>query len=171
MVGNSDESGWRRPPARRGISWSPPQRPHPVASFRTVGGGFWYRISLPYIEACFLHRVPLKTRRVPEEAFLSTARIFGTREGPLRYRMPTTQPPSHHSTPSTPVPNATKARNGKGIACREFIKLPEKRRPLQKRSPECRPSHSLRKTPGITLSPTRKPQMSSLPQKCSGHHP
>ena len=49
---------------------------------------------------------PLKMRRVPQEAFLSTARIFRTIGGPLRYRMPTTQPPSHHSTPSSPVPNA-----------------------------------------------------------------
>ena len=37
--------------------------------------------------ACFLHRMPLKMRRVPQEAFLSTARIFRTIEGPLRYRM------------------------------------------------------------------------------------
>ena len=43
-------------------------------SFRTVG-------------ACFLHRMPLRMRRVPQEAFLSTARIFRTVEGPLRYRM------------------------------------------------------------------------------------
>ena len=57
------------------------------------------------VEACFLHRMLLKMRRVPQEAFLSTARIFRTIGGPLRYRMPTTQPPSHHSTPSTPVPN------------------------------------------------------------------
>ena len=57
------------------------------------------------VEACFLHRTLLKMRRVPQEAFLSTARIFRTIGGPLRYRMPTTQPPNH-STPSTPVPNA-----------------------------------------------------------------
>ncbi len=30
-------------------------------------------------------------RRVPQEAFLSTARIFRTIEGPLRYRMPLSQ--------------------------------------------------------------------------------
>ena len=34
---------------------------------------------------------PLKMRRVPQEAFLSTARIFRTIGGPLRYRMPDTQ--------------------------------------------------------------------------------
>ena len=40
------------------------------------------------VEACFLHRMLLKMRRVPQEAFLSTARIFRTIGGPLRYRMP-----------------------------------------------------------------------------------
>ena len=137
------------------------------------------------VKACFLHRMLPKTRRVPQEAFLSTARIFGTREGPLQYRMPTiqpsnhptiqpsnhptTQPPSHHSTPgtpstpSTPVPNAI---NGKGIACSEFIKLPEKEA-IAKAGSGMPPKEN----PSLTLSPTRKPQMSSLPQKCSGHHP
>ncbi len=41
------------------------------------------------VEACFLHRMLPKMRRVPQEAFLSTARIFRTIGGPLRYRMPT----------------------------------------------------------------------------------
>ena len=35
-------------------------------------------------EGCFWHRISLKMRRVPQEAFLSTARIFRT-----PYRMPT----------------------------------------------------------------------------------
>ena len=171
MVGNSDESGWRRPPARRGISWSPP---HPVDSFRTV-------------EACFLHRMSQKICRVPEEAFLSTARIFRTPVGPLRYRMPTTQTPGTPSTPSTPSHPTTqspqhtqhtqhsgtechKARNGKGIASSEFIKLPEKEA-IAKAQPGMPPKSFLTETPGLTLSPTHKLQMSSLPQKCSGHHP
>ena len=34
---------------------------------------------------------PLKMRRVPQEAFLSTARMFRTIGGPLRYRMPDTE--------------------------------------------------------------------------------
>ncbi len=55
--------------------------------FGTREGGFRYRISLPYQNACFLHRVPLKTCRVPQEAVLRTARIFRTTGGPLRYRM------------------------------------------------------------------------------------
>ena len=41
------------------------------------------------VEAYFLHRMLPKMRRVPQEAFLSTARIFRTPVGPLRYRMPT----------------------------------------------------------------------------------
>ena len=41
-------------------------------------------------KACFLHRVPLKMRRVPQEAVLRTARIFRTTGGLLRYRMPQT---------------------------------------------------------------------------------
>ena len=41
--------------------------------------------------ACFLHRMPPKMRRVPQEAFLSTARMFRTIGGPLRYRMPDTE--------------------------------------------------------------------------------
>ena len=56
-------------------------------------------------KACFLHRMPLKMRRVPEEAFLSTARIFRTVGGPLRYRMPTT---SIHSLPATTALPANK---------------------------------------------------------------
>ena len=99
------------------------------------------------VKACFLHRMLPKMRRVPQEAFLSTE----------------CQPPSHHSTPSTPVPNAI---NGKGIACSEFIKLPEKEA-IAKAGSGMPPKEN----PSLTLSPTRKPQMSSLPQKCSGHHP
>ena len=70
---------------------------------RTTGGCFAHRISVRYqrrgfpvpnitpVPACFLHRVPLKMRRVPQEAVLRTARIFRTPGGPLRYRMPQTQ--------------------------------------------------------------------------------
>ena len=39
---------------------------------------------------------PLKMRRVPQEAFLSTARIFRTIGGPLRYRMPQSQKGERH---------------------------------------------------------------------------
>ena len=37
--------------------------------------------------ACFLHREPLKTRRVHQEPLYGTARPFRTPGGPLRYRM------------------------------------------------------------------------------------
>lgn len=63
-----------------------------------------------------------------------------------------------------------KARNGKGIAGSEFIKLPEKEA-IAKAQPGMPPKSFLTENPSLTLSPTRKPQMSSLPQKCSGHHP
>ncbi len=49
-------------------------------------------------KACFLHRMPQKMRRVPQETFLRTARIFRTPVGPLRYRMPTTPPTNHPAT-------------------------------------------------------------------------
>ena len=93
------------------------------------------------VEAYFLHRMPQKMRRVPEEAFLSTARIFRTVGGPLRYRI-LRMPEKRRALPAL---NASSDRKEKGIACTEFIKLPEKRRPLQKRSPECSP----RKTPAL----------------------
>ena len=46
-------------------------------------------------------------RRVPEEAFLSTARIFRTVGGPLRYRMP----PGHQTSPIRIPPNTTTQHN------------------------------------------------------------
>ena len=64
------------------------RRPFPVQGlFRTREGGFWYRISLCTPEACFEHGWLLKMRRVHQEAFLSTARIFRTGGGLLRYGM------------------------------------------------------------------------------------
>ncbi len=38
-------------------------------------------------KACFLHRMPQKMRRVPQEAVLRTARIFRTVGGRFRYRV------------------------------------------------------------------------------------
>ena len=68
------------------------------------------------VEACFLHRVPLKTRRVHQEPLYGTARPFRTPGGPLRYRM---------------LPR----QKEKDLACAEFLKLPEKKKPLQKAQP------------------------------------
>ena len=64
------------------------------------------------VEACFLHRVPQKTRRVPQEAFLSTARIFRTVGGPLRYRI-LRMPEKRRALPAL---NASSDRKEKGIA-------------------------------------------------------
>ena len=58
------------------------------------------------VEAYFLHRMPQKMRRVPQEPFLSTARIFRTVGGPLRYRMPQTA----ERRRALPAANATTAR-------------------------------------------------------------
>lgn len=124
MVGNSDESGWRSPPARRGISRSPPQWPQPV--FIPYQGGSVTENAFGTTGACFAHRVSLKMRRVPEEAFLSTACIFRTPEGPPRYRMPTTQPPNHIATTAHPALRYRIPQTAK------------KEEALQKRSPECR---------------------------------
>ena len=63
-------------------------------------------------KACFLHRVPQKMRRVPQEPVFCTARIFRTVGGPLRYRilrMPEKRRPF-------PAPNASSDRKEKGIA-------------------------------------------------------
>ena len=76
---------------------------------RTRGGCFWHRISLPYRRSLFF------APNASEDASRTPGSLFehGTH---IRYRRwpspvpnanhPTTQPPSHHSTPSTPVPNA-----------------------------------------------------------------
>ena len=70
-----------------------------VYSFRTV-------------EARFLHRMLPKMRRVPEEAFLSTARIFRTVGGPLRYRI-LRMPEKRRALPAL---NASSDRKEKGMA-------------------------------------------------------
>ena len=64
------------------------------------------------VEACFLHRVLPKMRRVPQEAFLSTECVFRTVEAPLRYRMPQTA----ERRRVLPAANATTARKEKPSA-------------------------------------------------------
>ena len=66
------------------------------------------------------------------------------------------------------VPNATKARKGKGIADTEFLKLPEKRGPLRKAQPGMPPR--ARKSPPQSFSTPPKthstpPQTHSTPPK------
>ena len=62
------------------------------------------------VEACFLHRMLPKMRRVPEEAFLSTARIFRTVGGPLRYRI--SQMPERRK--ALPAPNLSNCQKREG---------------------------------------------------------
>ena len=87
-------------------------------------GGFWYRISLPYRKRLFF----------APRAFENASRTPGA---PLRYRasIPYTRKPS-------PVPNATSAKRRKTLPAHEFLKLPEKRRPLQKAQPGMPPRAS-----------------------------
>ena len=60
--------------------------------------------------ACFLHRMPLKMRRVPQEPVLSTECVFRTVGGPLRYRIPQSQ-----NEKALPVPNTTNGRKEKAL--------------------------------------------------------
>ena len=56
-----------------------------------------------------------KMRRVPQEAFLSTARIFRTIEGPLRYRIPLSQ--NEKASPAATTTTAIKEEaNAKSAA-------------------------------------------------------
>ena len=128
--------------------------------------------------ACFLHRMPLKMRRVPEEAFLSTARIFRTVGGPIRYRI-LRMPEKRRALPAL---NASSDRKEKGIACTEFIKLPEKRRawpgtcpgmpPQARKSQPPSPKHTGKQhhnskthhsyTPSYTLGQQKAPPASTV---------
>ena len=60
--------------------------------------------------ACFLHRMPQKMRRAPEEAFLSTARIFRTVGGPFWYRI--SQMPERRK--ALPAPNLSNCQKREG---------------------------------------------------------
>ena len=62
------------------------------------------------VEACFLHRMLPKMRRVPEEDFLSTARIFRTVGGPLWYRI--SQMPERRKV--LPALNLSNCQKGEG---------------------------------------------------------
>ena len=64
------------------------------------------------VEACFLHRMPQKMRRVPQEPVFCTARIFRTVGGPLRYRI-LRMPEKRRALPATNLSNCQK-REGHG---------------------------------------------------------
>ena len=73
-------------------------------------------------------------RRVPEEAFLSTARIFRTVGGPLRYRI-LRMPEKRRALPAL---NASSDRKEKGIACTECFKRQKGEGHGPEHDPECR---------------------------------
>ena len=88
--------------------WVASRMPFWVAFWRLFRTAFWVPFWVPSPEgsfleanrtpgACFLHRMLPMMHRVPQEAFLSTARIFGTIGGPLRNRMPDTEAGCRHS--------------------------------------------------------------------------
>ena len=80
-----------------------------------------YHLRTP--EACFLHRVPLKMRRVPQEAVLRTARIFRTVEACFWYRVLSyriTAPGAHVEacSPLPPISGTESSRRGKLLPLR-----------------------------------------------------
>ena len=87
-LGRNEAGGRKRCPIFRGIADCSAGTSHPrfhsVPQEPVSCTEYLFRTG----KACFLHRMLLKTRRVPEEAFLSTARIFGTVGGRFRYRVP-----------------------------------------------------------------------------------
>ena len=94
------------------------------------------------VEACFLHRMLPQMRRVPQEAFLSTARIFRTVGGPLRYRI--SQMPERRKVLPAPNLSNCQKREGRG---------PE-------HVPECR-----RKQENHSLRPQNTPANSTTTQR------
>ena len=87
---------------------------------RTVGGRFWYRISLLYRRSLFL------TPNASENESRTTGSLFE-----YRMRIPYRRRPS-------PVPNATNGRKEKSIACSECHNCQKRRDQCKKRSPGCR---------------------------------
>ena len=59
--------------------------------------------------ACFLHRMPQKMRRVPQEPVFYTECVFRTVEGPLRYRMPQTAE-RRRALPAASITNTKKEK-------------------------------------------------------------
>ena len=62
------------------------------------------------VEACFLHRMPQKMRRVPHEPVFCTARIFRTVGGPFWYRI--SQMPERRKV--LPAPNLSNCQKREG---------------------------------------------------------
>ena len=125
---------------------------NPVPQEGVFGTEYLFRTE----SACFLHREPLKTRRVHQEPLYGTARPFRTPGGPLRYRM---------------IPR----QKGERPCLRtNFSNCQKREGHCKKRSPECRreqENHSQKvcnAAPKL-LSATRKslyaPKLLSAPRK------
>ena len=99
--------------------------------------------------ACFLHRMSQKMRRVPQEPVFCTARIFRTVGGPLRYRI-LRMPEKRRALP---VPNLSNCQKGEGHG-------PE-------HDPECR-----REQENNSLRPQNPPANSTTTQRptTATHH-
>ena len=107
--------------------------------------------------ACFLHRMPQKMRRVPEEAFLSTARIFRTVGGPLRYRI--SQMPERRKV--LPAPNLSNCQKREG---RGPEHVPECRREQENNSLRPQNTNALHNLPVTTATPPTTSIHSHLPR-------
>ena len=111
------------------------------------------------VEACFLHRMLPKMRRVPEEAFLSTARIFRTVGGPLRYRI-LRMPEKRRALPAPNLSNCQK-REGHGPE-----HVPECRREQENHSRHPKNTNALHNLPVTTATHPTTSIHSHLPS----HH-
>ena len=111
------------------------------------------------VEACFLHRMPQKMRRVPEEAFLSTARIFRTVGGPCCYRI--SQMPERRKV--LPAPNLSNCQKREGH-CPEHV--PECRREQENHSRHPQNTNALHNLPVTTATHPTTSIHSHLPS----HH-
>ena len=109
--------------------------------------------------ACFLHRMPQKMRRAPEEAFLSTARIFRTVGGPLRYRI--SQMPERRKV--LPAPNLSNCQKREGHGPEH---VPECRREQENNSLRPQNTNALHNLPVTTATHPTTSIHSHLPS----HH-
>ena len=109
--------------------------------------------------ACFLHRMLPKMRRVPEEAFLSTARIFRTVGGPFWYRI--SQMPERRKV--LPVPNLSNCQKGEGHGPEH---VPECRREQENNSRHPQNTNALHNLPVTTATHPTTSIHSHLPS----HH-
>ena len=117
--------------------------------------------------ACFLHRMPQKTRRVHQEPLYGTARPFRTPGSPLRYRMLHRQKggrPCLHRIPQTARKEkaiaksaARNAAASKKITAKKFA-MPSKATQCHSEKPRCPKATQCPQKVDITpLSKSKKP--------------